>query len=76
MLQVRFDIDGDAVEGDPVPDAYADRRDLVLAAAAAVDPDTDPSLASFAFDIEGGERANHPFLQVVHEATHIRAALA
>ncbi len=41
VLEPRIDIEGDPVIGDPMADADADGGDLVLGAAAALDPDTD-----------------------------------
>src|SRR3546814_4190535 len=74
MLEIRLEVDGDAVEGDPAPDANADGGDLVLAAAASRDPDADPAVSPFAPDVEAGKRLDHPFLQVVDEAADIRIA--
>ena len=45
VIEVRRHIDRHAVEGDPVAHAHPDRRDLVLAARTARDPQPDPAFA-------------------------------
>ena len=52
----------------------AEGGDLVLAAAAAGDPDADPAVAPLAPDVEAGEGADDPFLEVVDEAAQVRSA--
>src|SRR6185312_3231696 len=64
MLEGRVQVDGDAVEGHPLPDAHPDGGDLVLPPAAPVDPDADPARAPLAADIEAGEGADDPFLEI------------
>src|SRR4051794_29566471 len=74
MRQLRLDIDGDAVERHPAPQPDADRRDLVLVAGAFVrprDPNADAVLAAFAAHIEGGERADDPFLEAGDIGPHV-----
>src|SRR5262245_33773097 len=59
MLQLRLDIDGDAMEGDPALQADTDGGDLVLVAGALVrppDPNPDAILAPLAADVEGDQR--------------------
>ena len=62
-LEVRIDVDGDAVEADPAAQLHADGGDLVLAGAVrlggcrAADPDADPAGAPLARHVELGERA-------------------
>ena len=71
MAEVRLDVDRYAVEADPAAHADADRGDLVLGGAAvrlrravgAHHPDPDPAGPPLAADAEGGERADHPFLE-------------
>src|SRR5215471_18077992 len=66
MRQVRFDIDGDAMQRDPALQPYPDRGDLVLEAGALVrptDPDADAILAPLAANVEAGKRADDPFLE-------------
>src|SRR5262245_20692106 len=66
MLQLRLDIDGDAMEGDPALQADTDGGDLVLVAGALVrppDPDPDAILAPLAADVEGDQRPDDPFLE-------------
>ena len=51
MAEVRVDVEGIPVEGDPVADAYPDCGDLVLAplsTSAALDPDADAPWAPYA----------------------------
>src|SRR4029078_13200315 len=75
MRQLRLDIDRDAVERHPTPQAHADRSDLVLKACALVgplDPDPDTILAPFAAHVEGGEGADDPFLQTGDIGAHVR----
>ena len=77
MRQVRIDIERDAVQRHPLLHADADGGDLVLAAVALVGPahpDADAVLAPFAAHVEGGERADDPFLQRGDETAHVRAA--
>jgi hypothetical protein len=74
MGQVRIDIEGDAVEGYPAAQAHADGGDLVLAAGAAIDPDTDPPVAGAGLNTELGSRTDQPALQRLDEGAHIAAA--
>src|SRR5690348_7537594 len=78
MTEIRLDIDGDAVERHPPLQSHADRGDLVLIALTLVrslDPDTDPILAPFAANVEGGKGADDPFLESRDIGADIRAAL-
>ncbi len=78
MREVAVDVERNAVQRDPAFDPDADRRDLVLAPAAALgprDPDADALLPAFAGDIEGRERADDPRLERRHEAAHVRSAM-
>src|SRR6185312_16462820 len=68
MLQRGIEVDGDAVVGDPTADPDADGRDLVLPAATPCHPDADAAVAPLGPDIEAGEGADDPFLEVVDEA--------
>src|SRR4029077_724482 len=66
VFQLRLDIDGDAVEGDPALQPDTDRGDLVLVTGALVrppDPDSDPVLTPLAPDVEGCEGPDDPFLE-------------
>src|SRR5271154_1117701 len=70
------------MERHPVSDAYAYGGDLVLAPAAVGqlrligpgDPDTDPVRPALGRDVEAGEGADGPFLEVEHEAPHVLPA--
>ena len=65
------------MQADPALHPDADGGDLVLAAGAlvgAAHPHADPVLPALAGDVEGGERADQPFLEVGHEAAHVAAA--
>ena len=67
----------DAVQRHPVLHADADGGDLVLEACALVrppHPDADAVLAPLAAHVEGGKRADDPFLQRGDEAAHVRPA--
>jgi hypothetical protein len=57
-----------------VANTHADGRDLVLAPAGPRDPDADPAGPALAPDIETGERADDPLLQVLHVAAQIGSA--
>ena len=72
MLKGGVEIDGDAVEGHPLPDAHPDGGDLVLPPAAAIDPDADPARAALAADIEAGQGRDDPFLEVADIGADIR----
>ena len=77
MLEHRIDVERDAVEGHPAPHADADGGDLVLAADALLrplHPDADGVLAPAGGDVEGGERADDPFLQRVDVEPDVRLA--
>ena len=63
-----------AVEGHPAAHAHADGSDLVFPAAIAHDPDADAALAPFALDVELRQRADQPFLEVVHIFAHVGLA--
>src|SRR6478752_7416787 len=59
MLQLRLDIDRNAVQRHPALQPHADRRDLVFMAVALVrtaHPDADPPVAPLAADVEGCQR--------------------
>jgi hypothetical protein len=56
-----------------VPDADADRADLVLAAAAAVDPDADPARPPLALHIEAGQGGDHPVLELADKGSDVAA---
>src|SRR3546814_19874416 len=73
MVEIGVDVQGEAVKTDPVTDPHPDRADLLLAPAAAVDPDPDPPLAPLAADIEAAQRADHPLFEVVDIAAHVGA---
>src|SRR6266702_953029 len=78
MRKIRLDVDRDAVERDPAPQADADRGDLVLKAFAlvgALDPDPDAVLAALAADVEGGQRPDDPFFQPGVVGAYVRPAL-
>src|SRR5262249_45830291 len=66
VFEVRIDIERDAMEGDPVPHADADRGDL-----RAADEDADLISMAVAFDAEGGKRSNQPVLQSPHEGPDV-----
>src|SRR5207253_10631771 len=75
MLELRFDVDRDAVQRHPAPQPHPDRRDLVFAAKSLVrppDPDADTVLPPLAADVEGGERPDDPFLETGHIDAYIR----
>ena len=77
MRQIRRDVERKAVQRHPVPHADADRGDLVLGAFALVGPshpNADAVVAAFAGDVEGGKRADDPFLDGGDEAAHIGRA--
>src|SRR5579871_4637518 len=76
VRQVGLDVDRNAVERNPVADAHADRRDLVLPAILAHHPDADPAVAALAAYVEAGEGADYPALEVGHVASHVLPALA
>ena len=79
VAELGIDIDRDAVEGDPVADAHADRGDLVFTWAAIRQfglvrphhPDTDPARAALGGDVEAGQGTDRPFLEVVDVAPHV-----
>src|SRR5690606_9513875 len=68
------DVDGDAVEGDPAAHPHADGGNLVLAPVMG-DPDADPSCAPLALQVEAGEGADDPFLQIMDIAPDVLAAV-
>src|SRR6516165_3346223 len=77
MRQVRFDIDGDAMERHPAFEPHADRGDLVLKACALVrppDPDADAFLPTLATHVEHGQGADDPFLQCRDIGADVRPA--
>src|SRR3954451_20529500 len=77
MRELRLDIDGDAMERDPAPQAHPDRGDLVLMAGPlvrAANPEANAILAPFAADVEGIERADDPFFQPCHIGAYVRPA--
>src|SRR3569623_2571603 len=67
VLQIRLDVQADAVERHPAAQFRPEGRDLVLADGGsgrlALDPDADAALAPRAVDIEFAERADDPGLQ-------------
>ena len=79
MRELRLDVERDTMERDPALQPDADRGNLVLTSATFVGPahpDPDAILAPLAADIEGQERADHPFFQRRDVAAHVGAALA
>src|SRR5260221_14158026 len=74
VVEIRGDVEGNAVEAHPMPHADAERGDLALASAALVDPDTDAAGAPLAPEIEAGQRADHPFLEPLDIGTQVAAA--
>ena len=73
-VELRLDIDRDAVERHPAPQPDADGGDLVLKAGALVrprDPDADAVLAPFAANIEGRQRPDDPFLEARDIGPHV-----
>ena len=81
MGEVWFDIDGDAVEGNPLAQADTDGGDLVLGRRAVGQggpvrphhPHPDAVLAPLALHVEGGEGADDPLFERGHEGAHILA---
>src|SRR5215207_8140503 len=74
MLKHRIDIQGHAMEGDPMTDANADRGNFGLALDASAgyrNPDADPTLPAFAVDFERCQRANDPLLKHLDIEPHI-----
>src|SRR5262245_33322318 len=65
MREVGGDVEGDAVIGDPLADADAERCNLVLASPGPGDPDTDAPGPPFAANAKPCEGADQPFLEVV-----------
>ncbi len=78
MRKVRFDIDGDAVKGNPFAHPDTDGGDLVLpkgpTGIGTINPDADPTLAPFPLDVEKLQAADHPFFQIMNIAADIRSA--
>ena len=74
MVELRIDVECDAMIGHPAPHAHADRGDLFLASAGPRNPDADAAVAPLTADAELRERADHPLLEPVHVAAHIAIA--
>src|SRR5260221_14511592 len=74
MLQRRIAVERHAVIAHPPAHAHADGGDLVLAAAAAGDPDADPPGAPLAHDAEAGEGADQPLLEIADIAAQVGPA--
>jgi len=77
MREVGIDVDRQAVQRHPLLHTDADGGDLVLVAVALVGPahpDADAVFAPLAAHVEGGQRADDPFLQRGDEAAHVRPA--
>src|SRR5260370_17207357 len=71
MLQLRIDIQADAVKRHPMAQPDADGGDLVFAPVAVRDPDADAFPPALALDVESRQCADQPFLQSVYERSHV-----
>ena len=67
-VQIRIDVDGDAMHGHPSAHTYPERCDLRFSVAC-LHPHADPSRAPFPSNSEPGQRKNHPFLEMPDENT-------
>ncbi len=75
--KLRLDVERKSVQRHPALDADADGRDLVLESVALVrppHPHADAVVAPLAAHVEGGQRADDPFLDGGDEAAHVRRA--
>ena len=79
VFEIRFHVEGYAVKTNPLAQAHADRRDLILALPArpfAFDPYADAALAHLAAHIEFAERADDPAFEIGDEACDVATARA
>ena len=74
MFKGWFDIDRDAVEGDPVADADANGGDFVFASTAAIHPNANPAFPSFACDVERRQGSDDPFFEIMNIAPDVGGA--
>lgn len=75
MREIRVDIDRQAVQGYPAPDAYADGSYFCFPSIAVVAPDAYAPLCAARGDAEIGEGIDHPALDSMNEPPDIAAAL-
>src|SRR5437764_2550797 len=75
MVEIGIDVQRNPVIADPMAHPDADRRDLVLPAIGAADPNPDPAVAPLAPEVEPSQAADHPFLEPPDMAAHVSAML-
>lgn len=71
MLELRTDVDGDSVEGYPVPDSNSDGRDFIFPLSFALDPYAYAVGSALAVDVKVLERVDDPLFEVVDEESDI-----
>lgn len=67
MFELRIDVDGDSVEGYPVPDSDSDGRDFIFPLSFSLDPYADAVGSALAVDVKVFERVDDPLFEAVDE---------